>query len=260
MRRHPPEHPPRKLIGSPSKLRVMTPLAFLTTTALTAFALFQHTATAQIVQTRFDKLPVTSDIYRQTVNVYVYTTPAAPADAVALPVVYVPLVQQKDTANLTLLEGMMQEGAMPYMRIVAIERLDKAAPAAAAAAALYADPKGYSEGESSADAWFCQFIDREVIPAMEAKYKCNTFRALYIDESCPLGAYLLKNHLRGFSAYLSPTPFVWFNEDRRPGSAGTFIGYYSGLQGKEAILAAAEREGAVEEYFLKMRKATWQKE
>ena len=87
----------------------MKPAALLTATAFAALALCLQPVSAQIIQTRYEVLPVRSEIYNQTVNVFVYTSPAALAGEAAMPVVYVPLLSQKDSACFMRLEQMMQQ-------------------------------------------------------------------------------------------------------------------------------------------------------
>lgn len=206
---------------------------------------------AQVKPARYDVLPVESGVYRQTVNVYVYTSPAAPADALFLPVIYMPLAEEKDRGSIDQLEGMMQQGTIPFMRIVAIERSGKLTPAKEVKPALYVNPKEAGEVSLSDDDWFSRFINSEVVPAVEGAYRCNSFKALYIDEGTPLGKYLLTSRSGGFSAYLTPTPFVWFNGAGRTEPAASFLSYYSGLRHKEAYLLAAELDGYLDEVFLK---------
>ncbi|HEY1114725.1 MAG TPA: hypothetical protein VGE66_14240 [Chitinophagaceae bacterium] len=206
---------------------------------------------AQAVQARYDVLPIESGIYRQTVNVYVYNSQTAPAGPVSLPVVYVPLADERDRAGIERLEAMMQQGTLPYMRIVGIERSGRLMPARESMPAVYADPKGKVEGSLSDDEWFGRFMNSEVVPAVEGKYRCNSFKALYVDEGTPLGKYLLSSRSGGFSAYLTPTPLVWYNGGGRPESANTFQSFYAGLRNKEAYLMAAELDNYLDEYFLK---------
>lgn len=219
-----------------------------------AFALFYPgflSLQAQIKTARYEVLPVQSGVYRQAVNVYVYTTPAAPGDAVALPVVYVPLAAEKDRAAIARLEDMMQQGTLPRMRIVGIERSARLVPVRETAPAVYVDPKGKDEAALSDDEWFGRFVSSEVVPAVEAKYRCNFFKVVYVDESTPLGKQLLASRSGGYSAYLTPTPFVWFNGAGRQESAQSFQSYYAGLQAKETYLMAAELDGYMDELFLK---------
>lgn len=229
----------------------MNPQTVLATSAFAFSVLCLQPVHAQVKPTRYDVLPVESSVYRQSVNVYVYTSPAAPADAVSLPVVYVPLAEEKDRAAIERLEALMQQGTLPYMRIVAIERSAKLAPVREAAPALYVDPKGKTEGSLSDDDWFGRFINSEVVPSVEGKYRCNSFKALYIDEGTPLGQSLLASRAGGYSAYLTPTPFVWFNGAGRSESAQTFQSYYAGLRAQEAYLLALEVDAYLEEVFLK---------
>lgn len=229
----------------------MKPQAVRTTIASAVLVLCLQTAHAQIKHARYDVLPVESGIYRQTVNVYVYTSPAAPSGAVSLPVVYVPLADEKDRAGMERLEGMMLQGSIPYMRIVGIERTGKLMPLKEVRPVLYTDPKGKDEASLSDDDWFSRFINSEVVPAVEGKYRCNSFKALYIDEGTPLGKSMLSDRAGGFSAYLTPTPFVWFNGAGRPESAKTFLAYYTGLRARDAYLMAAEVDSYVDEYLLK---------
>jgi hypothetical protein len=235
----------------------MKPVAFLFTTAVATLALSLQPAAPQVITSRFDRLPIESGVYGQTVSIRVYASPLAPTGDLSLPVVYVPLVEQEDSALILRLEQMMQEGILPFMRIVTIERSGKVAPAVGAEPALYFDPKAQSQVAPSADAWFCRFLDSEVIQAVEGNYRCNSFRALYVDESSPLGTYLLRNPPRGFTAYLSPAPFVWSDGEHHSGPARTFKAYYSGLLGKEGLMVGTEKDGTPEEYFLKTRKPAW---
>lgn len=228
----------------------MKPQAVRSTAALVLLFLCFQTVEAQIKTARYEVLPVESGVYRQAVNVYVYTS-QAPSDAVALPVVYVPLASENDRAAIERLEAMMQQGTIPYMRIVGIERSAKLAPVREKAPAVYVDPKGKDEGAVSDDEWFSRFISSEVVPAVEGKYRCNSFKALYIDEATPLGKQMLSSRAGGYSAYLTPTPFVWFNGVGRQESAKSFQSYYAGLRAKEAFLMAAELDGYMDEIILK---------
>lgn len=206
---------------------------------------------AQVIQARYEVLPIKSGVYRQTVNVYVYTPAAAPAVPESLPVVYVPLANEKDRAGIERLEGMMQQGTIPLMRIVGIERSGKLMPARESVPAVYVDPKGRDETLFSEDEWFGRFINSEVVPAVEGKYRCNSFKALYIDEGSALGKLMLSSRSGSYSAYLTPTPLVWYNGAGRPGSSNTFQAYYNGLRNREAYLMAAELDTYLDEYFLK---------
>lgn len=222
--------------------------------AAAAFALPLFTlpaVQAQVVQTRYEVLPIESGVYRQTVNVYVYTPSAAPAGTVSLPVVYVPLANEKDRTAIERLEGMMQQGTIPGMRIVGIERSGKLMPARESLPAVYVDPKGKDERSLSDDEWFGRFINSEVVPAVEGRYSCNFFKALYIDEGSALGKAMLSSRSGGYNAYLTPTPLVWFNGGGRPESANTFQAYYNSLRNREAYLMAAELDSYLDEYFLK---------
>jgi hypothetical protein len=225
--------------------------AVRSTAAIVLLFFCSQTIEAQIKTARYDVLPVESGVYRQAVNVYVYASPAGPSDARAMPVVYVPLAGENDRAAIERLVGLIQQGTIPYMRIVGIERFAMLTPAREAVPALYINPKGKDEGVLSDDEWFSRFINSEVVPAVEGKYRCNSFKALYIDEGTPLGKHLLSTRSGGFSAYLTPTPFVWFNGEGRPEPAKTFVSYYSGLQAKEAYLMAVEMDEYTDEFYLK---------
>lgn len=229
----------------------MKPEAVRATTAFALLFLLLPGAHAQVKPARYEVLPVESRVYRQTVNVYVYTTPAAPASTVSLPVIYVPLATEKDRGSIDQLESMMQQGTIPYMRIVGIERTGKLMPVKEVTPALYVNPKDVEEVSLSDDDWFSRFINSEVVPAVEGAYRCNSFKALYIDEGTPLGKHLLTRRSGGFSAYLTPTPFVWFNGAGRSEPANSFLSYYSGLRQKEAYLLAAELDDYLDEVFLK---------
>lgn len=232
----------------------MKPAALLGTTALVFFVLYHQPARAQAVPTRFEVMPIQSGIYQQTVNVYVYRPAAAPAGEASLPVVYVPLLSEKDTACLARLEQMMQRGTLPYMRLVAVERTGSVAPA------VYVSPKRLEDVEVTDDEWFCRFLAGEVMPAVEGAYPGNAFRALYVDEASSLGGYMVANHSSSYSACLSPEDFVWFSEGRPPARAKTFAAYYTGLRAQKAVFAAAETDQHGDEFFLKTGKGSWPKQ
>lgn len=206
---------------------------------------------AQVKPARYEVLPVTSGVYRQTVNVFAYTSPAAPAGAVSQPVIYVPLAEEKDRESIGRLEALMQQGTLPYMRIVGIERFGKLMPVSEVVPALYVNPKEAGKVSPSDNDWFSRFINSEVVPAVEGAYRCNSFKALYLDESTPMGRHLLASRSGGFNAYLTPTPFVWFNGAGRSEPANSFQSYYAGLRNREAYLLAAELDDYLDEELLK---------
>jgi len=104
---------------------------------------------------------------------------------------------------------------------------------------------------------YYRFIDSEVIPAIEGKYKCASFKALCIDEGSPFGNYILGSQARGFNAYLSLTPFIWFNSGRRPESAKAFFAYYAGFSDGGASIVIAGEDNNTDELYLKTGKAGW---
>jgi predicted alpha/beta superfamily hydrolase len=226
-----------------------------------AFVLTTHQALhAQATPNRFDVVPIQSGVYKQTLNAFVYTSGSAPTNLAALPTVYVPGVGQRDSTYFQRLDKMMQEGAMPYMRIVGIERSGSEAAETAPEMAAYHDPKGKVSYVATPDESYYRFINSEVIPAIEEKYKCASFKALCIDEASPFGSYILDNQSRSFNAYLSLTPFLWFNTSRRPETAKAFFAYYAGLGAVEEGALAVDMDHGTDELYLKTGKRSWLKE
>jgi hypothetical protein len=227
----------------------MPSVAFFSSAALAVLALSFAPADAQTLATRYEVVPVRSSVYGQTINVFVYTSKTAPGEASSLPVVYVPQFDKNDSTYFQRLEQLIQSGAFPYMRIVGIEGYGSDAPALAAEPAVFAIPKGMGAPTTAANEWYYRFIASEVVPAVEEKYRCSAFRALCIDESSVFGAYMIGHQSRGFSAYLSLSPLVWFNEGRRPLSTKSFLDYYFGKRAAESLIAAADDSDGNELYL-----------
>lgn len=238
----------------------MRSVAFFSTAALAVLALTSAPAGAQTGSTRYEVVPIRSHIYGQMLNVFVYTPKAAPAEAPVLPVVYLPGIDTKDSAYFLRLEQLMQAGTLPYMRIVGIGRHPDESPAFAAEPAAFKSPKGVGEPATAANEWYYRFIASEVVPAVEEKYRCSAFRTLCIDESSDFGAYMLRHQSRGFSAYLSLGPLVWFNEGRRPLSTRSFLDYYFGKRAGESLVAAADDDSDLDELYLKTGRRSWIKQ
>ena len=238
----------------------MQPLAFRFFATLAVVATVHDTVHAQAIPNRFDVVPIQSGVYKQTLNAFVYTSGATPTNLTALPTVYVPGVRQRDSAYFQQLDKLMQEGAIPYMRIIGIERSSNEAPAAAPETAAYQDPKEKGTRTASADESYYRFINSEVIPAIEEKYQCASFKALCIDDASPFGAYMLENGTRSFNAYLSLQPLLWFNAARRPETAKAFFAYYAGLKGVQSDALADAIDCGTDELYLKTGKQSWVKE
>jgi predicted alpha/beta superfamily hydrolase len=237
----------------------MRSVAFFSAAALAALTLAFTPADAQTVVTRYEVLPIHSTVYGQTLRVFVYTAKAAPAEPAPLPVVYLPEVDASDSACFQQLEQLMQAGTLPYMRIVGIERNPAGAPALAAGPIAFNSPRGIGDPATAANEWYYRCIAAEVIPAVEAKYRCSAFRVLCLDEATGFGTYMLRHQSRGFSAYLSVAPFFWLNEGRRPLAARSFQAYYAGWRDNEALLAADD-DSNPDEAYLKTGRRSWIKQ
>jgi hypothetical protein len=238
----------------------MQPIAFRLLTAFAIVCSAQYSLYAQAMPNRFDVVPIQSGVYKQTLNAFVYTSGATPNHLTALPTVYVPGVGLRDSAYFQQLDKLMQQGAMPYMRVVGIERSGSEAVATVPEIAAYQDPKEKGSRTASADESYYRFINSEVIPAIEEKYKSASFKALCIDEASPFGVYILENGSRSFNAYLSLTPFLWFNAARRPETAKAFFSYYALLKGEQTDALAGDIDSGTDELYLKTGKRGWVKE
>lgn len=232
----------------------MRSVAFFFLTAFLVLTLDSFPAAAQTVATRYDVVPIRSAVYSQTRYVFVYTPKAAPAGATALPVVYLPEADAKDSACFEQLEQLMQAGTLPYMRMVGIERNK-----GVAAPAVFNSPRSLGDPAMAADEWYYRFIAGEVVPVVEAQYRCSPFRTLCIDENTQFGFYMLHHQSRSFSAYLNLAPFFWLNEVRRPLSAKTFQAYYAGWQSNALLVAAADDSNG-DEFYLKTGRHSWIKQ
>ena len=227
----------------------MRSVAFFSTAAFSILTLVFNPATAQTHATRYEVLPVRSSVYGQTLRVFVYTAKAAPAEPAPLPMVYLPEVDTRDSTCFQQLEQLMLEGTLPYMRIVGIER-HPAGPAA------FTSPRGIGDPATAANEWYYRCIVGEVIPEVEATYRCTAFRVLCLDETTAFGTYMLLHQSRSFSAYLSVAPYFWLNEGRRPLSARSFQAYYADWSSNEALLAAAN-DSNLDEAYLKTGRRSW---